>query len=83
MSTVKKTLNKVVSDPSRIFVTADITDMYLIDNPLERLEYLRISLSDMSPWALEHFQGATLALAEVLNGFYGLPQAGRLAQAKL
>jgi cell division protein FtsI/penicillin-binding protein 2 len=35
MSTVKITLNKVVSDPTRVFVTADITDMYLIDNPLE------------------------------------------------
>jgi hypothetical protein len=90
MSTVKITLNKVVSDTSRIFVTADITDMYLIDNPLDRPEYLRISLADMSPWALKHFQvskyiheGATSVLAEVLTGLYGLPQAGRLAQAKL
>jgi hypothetical protein len=56
MSTVKITLNKVVSDPARIFVTADITDMYLIDNPLERSEYLRISLADMSPWAIDHFR---------------------------
>ena len=90
MSTVKITLNKVVSDDSRIFVTADITDMYLIDNPLERPEYLRISLADMSPWAISHFRvrdymsvGATSVLAEVTNGLYGLPQAGRLAQAKL
>ena len=44
----------------------------------------------MSPWAIEYFQvydyiteGATSVLAEVTNGLYGLPQAGRLAQAKL
>ena len=90
MTDVKLLLNKTISTPGRKFVSADITDFYLIDNPLERPEYMRLQLADVSPWALNHFQfekyilpGATSVLLQVDFGIYGLPQSGLLAQKKL
>jgi len=90
MTDFKILLNKTVSMPNRKFVTADATDFYLIDNPLERPEYMRLKLSEVSPWAMEHFQfakyaqpGADTILLQVDNGIYGLPQSGILAQRRL
>jgi hypothetical protein len=56
MTDVKLLLNKTVSTLGAKFISADITDFYLIDNPLERPEYMRLNLADVSPWAIEHFQ---------------------------
>lgn len=72
------------------YVTADITDCDLIDNPLERPEHMRLKLSEVSDWALAHFNfaryvqpGADTVLLQVVYGIYGLPQSGLLAQRRL
>ena len=90
MTTIKILMNDCVSDPDATWYSADITDMYLIDNPLDETEYMWINLADMTTWAQDHFKvndfikpGATSVLARVTEGIYGLPQAGRLAQIKL
>ena len=46
---LKILLNKTVSMTDRKFVTADATDFYLIDNPLDRSEYMRLKLDEVSP----------------------------------
>jgi hypothetical protein len=90
MTDVKLLLNKTVSTLGAKFMSADITDFYLIDNPLERPEYMRLHLADVSPWAMDHFKldqfvlpGATSVLLQINFGIYGLPQSGLLAQKKL
>ena len=90
MTDFKILLNKTVSMTDRKFVTADATDFYLIDNPLDRPEYMRLKLDEVSPWAMQHFEfskyaqpGADSILLQVDNGIYGLPQSGILAQRKL
>ena len=49
MTDFKILLNKTVSMTDRKFVTADATDFYLIDNPLDRSEYMRLKLDEVSP----------------------------------
>ena len=90
MTDVKLLLNKTVSTLGAKFISADITGFYLIDIPLERPEYMRLNLANVSPWAIEHFQldrftlpGATSVLLQINCGIYGLPQSGLLAQKKL
>ena len=90
MTDFKILLNKTVSMSDRKFVTADATDFYLIDNPLERPEYMRVKIAEISPSSMERFQfakylqpGSDSILLRIDNGIYGLPQSGMLAQRRL
>ena len=90
MATVKILLNKTVSDTSRKWMTADITDMYLHTTDMERPEYMFIDLVNIPQQTFDHFnlsqfikKGDKSIAVEVTGGMYGLPQAGILAQQQL
>lgn len=90
MATVKILLNKTVSDISKRWMTADITDMYLHTTDMERPEYMFIDLVNIPQQTFDHFNlsqfikdGDKSVAVEVTGGMYGLPQAGILAQQQL
>ena len=89
MTTFKILCNKTVSDEGKRMSTADISDMYL-HSELEAPEYMWIRLCDIPLASHAKYNiasyvgpGATTVAVRIKGGMYGLPQAGRLAQAKL
>jgi hypothetical protein len=55
MATVKILLNKTVSDNTKRWMTADITDMYLHTANMERPEYMFIDLANIPQRTFDHF----------------------------
>jgi len=86
LETIRILLNTVVSEKAN-FCTADIKDFYL-GTPLERPEYMRISLKHIPAEIQLRYNMAAFAhngyvLMEVNRSIYGLPQAGKLSQDRL
>ena len=86
LETVRILLNAIVSDDETFF-TADLKDFYL-DTPLERPEYMRISLKHIPLDIQVRYNVAAFAhnghvLMEINRSIYGLPQAGKLSQDRL
>jgi len=86
MQTVKLLLNAVVSEDAA-FMTADLTDFYL-GTQLESPEYMWLRRDQVPPdiqrqYATQLIWKDDRAMVCISKGIYGLPQAGRLAQAKL
>lgn len=87
LTTVKLLLNSVISTPNAKFMSIDIKDFYL-NTPLPRKEYIRMKLDMFPEDVVEHYNLNELAhnghvYAECVQGIYGLPQAGILAQQLL
>ena len=84
ISTFKLMLNKAVSDDSLTYSTFDLHDMYLMSK-LDRPEYMWMPIG-LLPMDLRVELGMQdlpedyKILCEVLNAFYGMAQAGPLAQ---
>ena len=86
LETIRILLNTVVSEDANFF-TADIKDFYL-GTPLERPEFMRISLKHIPIDIQERYNIAPMVhngyvIMEINKGIYGLPQAGKLAQDRL
>ena len=85
---LKLLLNSVLSRKGAKFVTFDIRNFYL-QTPLDRSEYVRIKLSDITQdfidkYNLQNFVDANgWVYFQIRNGVYGLPQSGDMAQALL
>ena len=86
LETIRLQLNAAASEDAFI-CTADIKDFYL-GTPLDRPEYMRISLKHIPSDIQERYNIASMVhngyvLMEISKGIYGLPQAGKLAQDRL
>ena len=86
LETIRALLNAVVSEDA-MFFTADIKDFYL-GTPLDRPEYMRISLKHIPPdvqarYSMAPFVHNGHVLMEINTSIYGLPQAGKLSQDRL
>jgi hypothetical protein len=87
LEVVRTLLNSVVSDDAD-FMTCDITDYYL-GTPMERPEYMRMTKKQISDTIRAEYDLTTYADENgvthfaILQGMYGLPQAGLLAQKRL
>ena len=86
LETIRLQLNAAASEDAFI-CTADIKDFYL-GTPLDRKEYMRISLKHIPSDIQERYNIASMVhngnvLMEISKGIYGLPQAGKLAQDRL
>eukprot|EP00804_Cyclotella_cryptica_P024318 CCRYP_015306-RA/>CCRYP_015306-RA protein AED:0.36 eAED:0.36 QI:0/-1/0/1/-1/1/1/0/360 len=87
MITVKILLNSIISTVNAKFMTIDIKDFYL-NTPMERLEYMRLKLSDIPSNIIELYHLRDIAhdgyvFVRIQKGMYGLPQAGIIAQKLL
>ena len=88
MLLVKCLLNSTISTKGAKFMTADISNFYLM-TPLKRFEYIRLKLSDIPEEIIEEYQLRDKAdkddnvYVEVRRGMYGLPQSGLLSQELL
>ena len=88
-TTVRLHLNSVISDPNRRYSTLDAKDFYLMTDKLQSPEYMWAKLGNIPQATQQQFGLPALAtpdgriLIKIIRGIYGLPQAGRLAQAKL
>lgn len=86
--TVKLLLNSIVPTPGAKCVTMDSKNSYLM-TPMERYEYLRIKMEDISDEVIEQYDLAAKSsndgyvYVEVRRGMYGLPHAGLVAQELL
>ena len=85
--TVKILLNKVLSEPSARFATADIKDYFLMSK-LKRPEYMFIELKVIPmkiriKYDLDKIAHEGKIMVEINGGIYGLPQAALLAQERL
>ena len=86
LETIRLLVNAAVSEGVDI-ATADISDFYL-GTPLDRKEYMRISLKHIPPDIQNRYNIASMVhnghvLMEISKGIYGLPQAGKLSQDRL
>ena len=86
LESIRVMLNATVSENARI-ATADIKDFYL-GTPLDRPEYMRISLKHIPLDVQLRYEIAAMVeneyvIMEITKGIYGLPQAGKLAQDRL
>ena len=86
LETIRVQLNAAVSEDAELCV-ADIKDFYL-GTPLDRKEYMSISLKHMPPDIQERYNMLGMVyngyiLMEISKGIYGLPQAGKLSQDRL
>jgi hypothetical protein len=84
--TVKLLLNEVVSEDVK-FMTADIKDFYL-KTLLLTPEYMWIKRSQIPADIAATYKSNIIwkgdsAMVKIVQGIYGLPQAGKLAQEKL
>ena len=82
LETIRILLNAAASEDAEI-CTADISDFYL-GTPLDRKEYMRISLKHIPPDIQQRYNIACMVhndyiLMEISKGIYGLPQAGKLS----
>jgi hypothetical protein len=87
LTTVKLLLNRVVSTPHAVFLTADLKDFYL-GTPMSRYEYMRIPIWMLPDAIIEQYNLRPLfhngyVYVEIRRGMYGLPQAGRIANDQL
>jgi hypothetical protein len=85
--TAKLLINSTISTPTARAMVLDIKDFYL-NTPMERTEYMRISISDIPQPIIDHYNLSTLlhkghVYVAIQKGMYGLPQAGRLANDQL
>jgi hypothetical protein len=86
--TVKLLINSVISTPWARFFTMDIKKFYLC-TPMTRYEYMQLKLSNMLEDVIEHYHLLNIATpnryvyCKILQGMYGLPQAGIIAQELL
>jgi hypothetical protein len=86
LETVKVLLNAVVSEDSN-WMTIDIKDFYL-GTPMDREEYMWLDRSQITDSILQthsdsiHFIN-NRAMVKIVKGIYGLPHAGKIAQARL
>ena len=87
MLVAKLLFNSVVFMRNSKFMTMDISNFYLM-TPLERPEYMRISLGDIPDEIIKEYKLKDIATngavhIMVARGMYGLPQAGLLANQLL
>ena len=87
LTTAKLLINKVVSTPNAMFLTADLKDFYL-GTPMTRYEYMRITIWMLPDGIIDQYNLKPLfhdgyVYVEIRRGMYGLPQAGRLANDQL
>ena len=84
---VKLLLNSAVLTNGAKFFTLDIKNFYL-NTPMERFEYMRLKMEDIPENVIENYELKSKeedgqVYVEIRKGFYGLPQAGVLAQKLL
>ena len=78
----------MVSTPGAKFTTIDINNFYL-DTHMERFEYMRLKLSDLSDDVIKQYNISAKVpkngyiYIKVRKGMYGLLKAGILAQELL
>jgi hypothetical protein len=87
LTTAKILINSVISTLGAKFLVIDINIFYL-NTPLERFEYMVINLSSLSQETIEKHNLLNLSqdgkvYIEIQKGMYGLPQAGILANELL
>jgi hypothetical protein len=87
LTTAKLVFNSVVSTPNAEFATGDISDFYLFTD-MDESEYMWIPIQFLDPEVMVAYELKNLivdgrVLAEIKEGMYGLPQAGRLAYDQL
>jgi hypothetical protein len=80
---VKLLINSVLSLSNARFTTMDLKNFYL-NTPLNRPEYIRIKLVEISQELIDKYKLNKLAYDSIVyfemrRGMYGLPQAGILA----
>jgi hypothetical protein len=83
LEVVKLQANSVLSTPDARFACYDISNFYL-GTPLDRPEYVRIRLADITQDFIDEYQLEKYAhngwvYFEITKGVYGLKQAGKLA----
>ena len=83
----KLVFNGVLSHPRAKFTTFDICNFYL-QTPLDRPEYVRIRLSNISDEFVQEYNLLTYTCDgwiyfEIRRGVYGLPQSGMLSNKLL
>ena len=85
---IKLFFNSTLSTPNAKFITADIKDFFLANNPLLSPEYMRIHVRFVPPEIIEQYSLRPLIhndwlYLEISKGMYGLKQAGYLANKNL
>jgi len=85
---IKLFLNSVLSTEKATFITADIKDFFLADNPLLSPEYMRIHIRFVPDEIINQYNLRPLVhndwlYIEINKGMYGLKQAGYLANQNL
>ena len=86
-TTIKLLLNSVISTPNARLITSDISNFYL-NTKLTSPEYMQIPLHIIPESIVEHYQLNSISsnnkvYIKIVNGMYGLPQAGMLAYLDL
>jgi hypothetical protein len=84
---IKLLLNSVISTPNARFITADISNFYL-NTKLTSPEYMQIPLHIIPDSIVDHYKLQSIShnnkvYIKIINGMYGLPQAGMLAYLDL
>ena len=87
MPTIKLLINSVISTPNAWFITADISNFYL-NTKLTSPEYMQIPLHIISESIVDHYQLQSIShnnkvYIKIINGMYGIPQAGILSYLDL
>ena len=84
---LKLIINSTISCTGASFDCFDIKNFYL-DTPMDRSEYSRIKLSVITQEIIDEYnlldyEHNRLIYFEIVRGYYGLPQSGRLANDML
>jgi len=85
---IKLLFNSVLSTPNAKFITTDIKDFFLANNPLLSPEFMRIRVEFVPPEIIQQYNLKPLIhngwlYIKIMKGMYGLKQAGYLANANL
>jgi hypothetical protein len=88
LTTTKILFNSVLSTNNAKMLTTDLKDFYLGGTPMERYKYMRIPIhmipnSIMVLYKLHGLNHDGHIYAKIHKGMYGLPQAGKIANACL